>query len=169
PPTETIIAVVSSDCTQVRIACSRAEEYPTVSGRSIRSQAAPGKTEAGAAVRDNQSAKAATTSRIITPSRLQEFQQLTMKDLGRLEMRDVTKVRQQHELSARNRVGDMLCQLGEIRAVFFAADLECFHLDVRPVVHDRILIDHLLYESPHHRRLRPIAAEGHAVLAHDHF
>src|SRR5947209_7439034 len=104
------------------MACSRAEEYPTDSGRSIRSHVAAGYTADGAGARDRKSAiAAATTIRIIAPSRLQKFQQLTMKDFGRLEMRNVAEVRQKYELGARNRVGDVFRELGEIRAVLVAA------------------------------------------------
>ena len=70
----------------------------------------------------------------------------------------------QPALAAGNRVDDELHPLLEDRRragehVLIAADHECRRLDVRPVVHDGVGVDHLADERLDHRESRPVGAQ----------
>ena len=79
-------------------------------------------------------------------------------------MWDMADARNQHKLRAGDRVGDVLRSLGEVRAVFVAAQHQSLHLDVSPIVDDRIKICHLLDQRANYRESRPVSAERPRIV-----
>ena len=93
----------------------------------------------------------------------QEFQQLAIEYLRHLKMRHMAYVWDEHQLSARDGISDMLCERGKILAIPLSTQDQCLDLDVRPVVDDRIEICNLLIDGAHHGEARPVAAERGSV------
>ena len=53
---------------------------------------------------------------------LQEFEQRRVENVRRFEVRNVSRVRDDHQFGARYGVGDVFGQFGKIRAILLAAD-----------------------------------------------
>src|SRR5206468_4846307 len=86
--------------------------------------------------------------------------------LGRLEVRDMAETRQEQDaaVAVGDGPGEVLHPLLEPRRraeqhVLGAAERERRHLDVRPVVDNRVGVEHLADQGLHHRQPWPVGAE----------
>src|SRR5450432_3634706 len=80
----------------------------------------------------------------------QKFSQFRVKELWNFEVGDVPRIGNDHQFRARDGVGDVLCEFGEILAILLTADHECLDFDFRPVVNHRVEVEHLLVDRPDH-------------------